>query len=727
MLERGLAGTDASTDGGTPAEHVPGFKEVFEAELRASVAVRRKVLVDRRALPGAMLLDSERLHADEAFGLDLAGLSLSGGGIRSAAFNLGLLQALAHRDALKRFDYLSTVSGGGYIGACLTSLLSGGNAGVTAADFPFRREGPDERAEIKHLRQHGEYLAPRHGPLRLDTWRLVASYLLGLTLTLATVITILGALAALGIWLYPRVFIAIGLVEAADLLPGHDLWGHPWDHLLVLFSPALLAAAAWCLAGAFYVILSIWEWTLRSREVTTRLLGATLLATLVLAALGAAPLLLAGLAQQRFGSVAFSRRAIGWPAWGAFGLSALSTLWSDVLSRRPAGRGARLGRGAVLAGVWTFMLLFCFAILYAVHHNRPHALPIAGGCLALLVVLAVVSDINRISMFYFYRDRLSEAFVFVRDDLERDPIRGNDGLKLSAVASHLAGGPYHLINATVNLPGSETLDLRGRRADFFLLSPFYCGSRVTGYVRTRDFETDRLNLASAMAVSGAATNPQYGSRTNPALAFLLALLNVRLGVWTHNPRYPYRPSRWLRQAMKFWPWYFLKELLSLADQRSRFVGLSDGGHIENLGAYELLRRRCRLIVASDAGADPSCVFEDLGNLLRKARIDLGVRIDVDPRSLAPRGWRGLSGAHAVRGTIRYATPDAAGQEGVLIYVKSALVEGDVPDLHEYRRGHPSFPHEATSDQFFDEAQFESYRELGYQSGKAALALLEAST
>ena len=208
----------------------------------------------------------------------------------------------------------------------------------------------------------------------------------------------------------------------------------------------------------------------------------------------------------------------------------------------------------------------------------------------------------------------------------------------------------------------------------------YCGSKTTRYVPTRDYEGDGVSLASAMAISAAATNPHYGFRTNPALAFLMALLNVRLGVWGQNPRAPFLPGNFLRRLMRLWPYYLLLELLARSNERRWFVNLSDGGHIENLGIYELLRRQCGLVVASDATADPDLAFEDLGNLVRKARIDLGIQIQLDVGPLRPGPETGLSRSHAVAGRIRY--PNGI---GTLLYVKSSLVSSDPENLHQYKR------------------------------------------
>ena len=102
-----------------------------------------------------------------------------------------------------------------------------------------------------------------------------------------------------------------------------------------------------------------------------------------------------------------------------------------------------------------------------------------------------------------------------------------------------------------------------------------------------------------MAISGAAANPQYGLRTNRSAAFLFGLLNARVGVWMDNPRRTTGKRPWTPH----WPMYLFFDLFSATTERRRLVNVSDGGHIENLGVYELLKRRCSLIVASDASAD----------------------------------------------------------------------------------------------------------------------------
>jgi hypothetical protein len=178
----------------------------------------------------------------------------------------------------------------------------------------------------------------------------------------------------------------------------------------------------------------------------------------------------------------------------------------------------------------------------------------------------------------------------------------------------------------------------------------------------------------------------------------------------------------MRNMKRWWPYYLVRELLGKSDERGRYINVSDGGHIENLGIYELLRRRCRIIIASDVGADPGYSFDDLANLTRMARIDLGVNIrfeEEDLRKLRPERRTKLSERHVVMGKIEYLEG-----VGTLVYVKASLTRSDSHDLHGYKQAHPTFPHETTIDQFFAEEQFESYRELGYRCGLAAAMLID---
>ncbi|RXT35276.1 patatin-like phospholipase family protein [Bradyrhizobium betae] len=379
------------------------------------------------------------------------------------------------------------------------------------------------------------------------------------------------------------------------------------------------------------------------------------------------------------------------------------------------------------------------------------------GLLLFLVSWLLTPNAN--SLHRLYRDRLSKAFLFdptrpAESDLARAEASLDQGrdfkpldrIKLSDLygvanagdpdGSEQAGAtllaPYHLINTALNIQGSDFANRRGRNADFFMFSPRNVGSEATGYAATLAVERaeQSLDLATAMAISGAAASSNMGSNSIRALTPTLALLNVRLGYWLRNPRYV--SARWFR---RFSPLYFWSEISGRLYENSDGVYLTDGGHIENLGVYELLRRRCRVIIAVDAEADTPMNFASLMTLQRYARIDLGVRIDLpwmpihertravmacnaDPAtSRGRRDDKPIDHVHVAIGTIDY----GAGDTGYLVYLKSSLTGDENDYIRDYGRRHAAFPHETTGDQFFSEEQFEVYRALGFHMAHGFLS------
>ena len=201
-----------------------------------------------------------------------------------------------------------------------------------------------------------------------------------------------------------------------------------------------------------------------------------------------------------------------------------------------------------------------------------------------------------------------------------------------------------------------------------------------------------------------------GYHTSIPLAFLMTVFNVRLGWWMQNTA---QANYWRSPGPNLGLKYLFKELSASVDESSPFVYLSDGGHFENLGIYELVRRECRVIVACDAGADPNYEFEDLGNAIRKCYIDLGIRIDIDTSKIKPLqhdNRKGRSELNYAVGRIHYQDDK---EMGVLLYIKSSMRKDEATDIEHYKAVHPDFPHDPTADQFFTESQFESYRKLGY--------------
>jgi hypothetical protein len=186
----------------------------------------------------------------------------------------------------------------------------------------------------------------------------------------------------------------------------------------------------------------------------------------------------------------------------------------------------------------------------------------------------------------------------------------------------------------------------------------------------------------------------------------MMLANVRLGWWLGNPKHK---KTW-RYAGPSLSWrLFLQEALGWTDDEEPWVYLSDGGHFENLGLYEMVRRRCRTIIVSDAGADPKCTLEDLGNAVRKIAIDLGVKVEFDRIQLRRRSETALAGVYCASGKILY--PE--GSEGRIVYFKPGFYGTEEPaDVRAYAAANAKFPHESTINQWFGESQFESYRSLG---------------
>ena len=242
-----------------------------------------------------------------------------------------------------------------------------------------------------------------------------------------------------------------------------------------------------------------------------------------------------------------------------------------------------------------------------------------------------------------------------------------------------------------------------------------------------------LTLGTAMAVSGAAMSPTAGRTTHPIRAFILGLLNARLGLWVGNPS---SPSTVSQESPPLTGWAVLSEVLGIRAKFTSWIHLSDGGHFENLGVYELLRRGCSRIVVVDGSCDPKGYMADLANLIRRARIDLGIIVrnpeaadfgadlgsrwsDAGPLALDSDDRDGTA-----EGSWRWFTVDY-GQDmplGRLLYIKpSAVGRADLPiEVRQYWKRSPAFPHETTADQFFTEAQMEAYRSLGQADGERAL-------
>ena len=363
---------------------------------------------------------------------------------------------------------------------------------------------------------------------------------------------------------------------------------------------------------------------------------------------------------------------------------------------------------------------------------------LAGGQVALASAIGLgwMTDPNLVALHTFYKSRLIRAYLgasnAARDRSEITETVGGDDILVSAMRNTERGAPYHLINTTLNLVGGRDLATSQRSSATFVIARHACGSARTGYRPTDQYMHGAMTLGTALATSGAAFSPNMGSKTpSAAAAMLLAMLNVRTGLWAPTPN----KRRWREAQPRLWPYYLLRESLSQTNELSTYCYLSDGGHFDNTGVYSLIERGTRFIVMVDCGADPTPCFSDVGDLIRHCRIDFGAEItlDLEPFRHAPNG---LATQHWVMGDIAYSPAHAAllgwdrkdDLRGKLLWIKPAILKTDPADVRQYRFENDVYPQQTTLDQWFDESQFESYRRLGVETARSAFRTVpEGST
>ena len=373
----------------------------------------------------------------------------------------------------------------------------------------------------------------------------------------------------------------------------------------------------------------------------------------------------------------------------------------------------------------------------------------------VMLVLAWRVDINLFSFHHFYRNRLTRCYLgAVRKTIDRHPnpttgFDPADDFPLGELADEQGPQPrvrrpLHVLNTTLNFSMGASLAWQQRKAGSFFFSALRCGyqlpatadleGRRGGFAVTRDYmrggrggAIDRgVMLGSVVATSGAAASPNWGFHTSTSIAFILTLFNVRLGRWCPNPARKHMPRQ---PAPSFGGMLLLDELFGTTNTASKYVYLSDGGHFDNLGVYELVRRRVSTIVVSDCGQDLGFTFDDLADTVRKCYTDFGVRIEINvtplQRSRVP-GEERFSASFFAVGEIHYPAIEGEPAEtkpqiGKLVLIKPSLnqdIFAAAPDIRNYALANEQFPQQTTADQWFEEAQFESYRKLGFLIGEA---------
>ena len=670
------------------------FKYIFKDELER-IAKRRKQV--EGLAPG----EPEK---------DAVGLAFSGGGIRSATFNLGLSQALERYGVLKRTDYLSTSSGGGYVGASISWFMS-----RLGEPYPFgtsrKNHGGKPGDILRWFRQFGNYLAPGNG---LTIFSFLGSIMWGTFVNLVIMVPPFFLLLYLfslpvadPVMLFENCFgeASGGARDVAHKTP--LAWFLPIGiHVLVGF----------LLIGVVYAIISSTRlgrfYAPRRRMAVFN--GWMLVLGLVLLVMGSVPLV------HSHSAEIISRL---YSAISGTGILALITgsRGRTTENENSGIRALLFPVGLTLALYGILLALFDLALILYFDFSNPWIYI----TLAVLVsaLLGFLAHINRVSMHRYYRDRLLNTYMphqFSRHQTENgqtgEEVTQEDANHCRLMDLKQTAAPYHLINANLVTVGSKQPKLKARLGDNFLFSPLYCGAESTGYAPTERYFDGNMDLATAFSISGAAVNPNTGNTNSRPLAFLMALLNFRLAYWTPHPETIFKP---LRKISRHWYWLMIREMWGIGlSETGWYLNLTDGGHFENTALYELLRRKCKFIVASDATTDPKWLFTDLANAIQKARVDFGIAIRMDTRPLVPDPETGRSTTPFVVGEIDYGKgSDGKTRMGTLIYIKSTMIDKLPQDLYHYRKEHPSFPDESIADQFFDEVQFEAYRELGFQIGR----------
>ncbi|MSR57873.1 MAG: hypothetical protein EXS05_09385 [Planctomycetaceae bacterium] len=761
---------------------------------------------------------------------DRVGLALSGGGIRSATFNLGLLQGLDHHKVLNLVDYLSTVSGGGYIGGWWSTWKFRNSATrlqqlPVPPQYPTRAPNPPgfarhEANEVRHLREFSNFLVPRAGFFDADVWDGVAALLSGMTVSLflgasllfLTVCVWLSGvflLVGTGGFLGLLAGVAMGFVTLAILVVSEGRWqrasgllgsGDARGASATMMSLSLAAsivaamslvylnnwldygklvswhdirlkagtpvhaylwaagpAIAWGLVPVLLLVIRpildrfVWSGDGAVAAAFARLLGRLLRLTLFWA-MFAATWEIARYVYHQFDTA-------GW-AWVMGVLLAAAEAFRRVrnwvsISPSEARTGSLYSTlKPLVPQVLAYLVIFCGLVLVTIGMvslidrlpSQFWLIPVVDLALVGLVLWLV--DPEQLGLRAIYRRRIVRTYLGASNPLAAAQTVGpteacynrcaiehpQDDLPLSKMQPDEAPyRPIHLVCCAANDLTGDQLSNLGRGSQSAVLSPL--GMTLGDYWRREPSAT----LGAALTASAAAFNPLMGSisrQLGPAVTFLLAALNLRLGLWVQHPATPPGQPRDL-----FPGWRMLTEFWS--DSRSGMtlpprvpppgsptpptpaashVHLSDGGHFENLGLYELVRRHCRYIIVSDCGADPESVFDDLGNALRRIREDFGVEIELDITPLKP-GQDNCAAQHMVVGTIHYDT-QCDYDQGIILYFKPTVTGDEPDDVLQYKTRNTAFPQETTVDQFDDEKQWEAYRRLGEHTARSALRFLE---
>lgn len=681
------------------------------------------------------------------------GICCSGGGIRSASYNLGTLQALNEAGILGRADYLAAVSGGSYITSAFAMAARHSDPGLLGGSTSelFKPGSPEE----EFVRNRSSYLAEGvKGKARL-----FGSVLMGFACNIVFLFVMLYAVARPLGWL-------LAWWEPSFRLPDdcgergvrgcfrHANWsdGPGWLKAVLIIAAAGLLLAL--VARMFHPLYPV-RHTLEVAGLVFVLGAATLgfvfvlLPELVVLARnyvnGGAPEVrvdaLSDSTSARTSATVGAATTVGYVVVASASLAQLALHLRRAFAvghtvAKAAGRFSKLGAGLRKAtlyfvGAIVGPLTIFGSIVLIMNAAAVRRSP-TGGEVAVWAGIAVAfgviwrfADVTSWSMHPFYKRRLASAFavkrveengkVVAREIDFRHPLP-MDGF---APSNMQVPFPEMLVCAAANVsdPG---LTPPGVRVTSWVFSPTEIGGPLVGGMRMADYcravgkrRSLDITMSAAVAMSGAAIAPSMGKMTIAPLRFLMAFANVRLGVWMPNPgRLP--KSRVAPANPR--PLRLLYEVLGRNSLKSRYIYVTDGGHYENLGLVELIRRKCTEIYCFDAAGGEVDTYSTLGEAMALARSELQVDIDLDPTVIRPKGPDGLVPVNYAVGTITY--PDKT--KGRIVYVKAAPTSETPWDVRAYGEKDPTFPSTSTADQLYTGQRFEAYRMLGYRSAQLAI-------
>lgn len=688
----------------------------------------------------------------------------SGGGIRSAAFSLGALQLFSEKGLYQKASAVIGVSGGGYLAAAFHVVRKS----LRLEDPPPFAPGSPELAR---LRRRTRYLLPSVAVSARGIMSLVYGVVVNLVLAavlLRGISWLLGwAIHEAGI-LGPRdravqygqlplwywiaalgplaIVVGIFLVEATvdrfhvppRLLRTEARDFAQWLTIPALVTPVLFLGVPWVLA-----------WFIDWREPPTS-------APPSIAADGVETLLNTELGVAVVGGLGAALLALARSAWKGFTEAGTIALADGLVAQVAGWLRVRLvpWLGTVLIAVVGVIVLLGWTTNYARNPLWRGDWDVAAACAVLVLAIRVFTDATRTSLHPYYRERLANAYLVRRTDGEALPYEYTRPMPYSEWARPQDHGPELVVVAAASAFDRDFVPA-DRNCVPFVFDPHHTGVigdvslppqgmvRTDAYERRADYRRRDVTVPGAIAISGAAFSPLTGRdyfRTRP-MRLLFAMVNARLGVWLPNPYWGTSSSsasfaercraaadagrggafgRLVAFAASGWahivslvdkpgPYRLFKEAFGATSLYDRRLYVTDGGHYDQLGLVEALRRRPDRIIVVDASNDTEDVFTSVGLAIATARMDLGVEIDLDLRSMR----RGADGARAERAWAR-GTATCPDGKTIELYLLKALLTPDLPwDVEAYAARHPEFPRRSTSDQLYGEFDFEAYRELGH--------------